>query len=324
MQRIFRAMQRYGLIVADNGSDMYVSGDDGRAVGQRRAQPRVPRPDRRRLRSRAARLEGQPAAAAGDTSASSADARISRLRVSDGRRRRMVAEQIRARGVRDPRVLDAMDAVPRERFIPEAARGEAYEDRPVPIGFGQTISQPYIVGYMTEALQLEPSHRVLEIGTGCGYQTAVLAELAARGLFDRADRRARGARAARRSTASATPTSHIRAGDGHAGWPEHAPFDRILGAAAAERGAAGARRAARRRRHPGAFRSASLAAGARACCRSTSGPRSSSARRRCPVRFVPMVIRRERRREQHARPGSAVRKALRRPAASGPGPSSPR
>jgi len=87
----------------------------------------------------------------------------------------MVAEQIRARGVVDRRVLDAMTKVPREIFIPEGARGEAYEDHPVPIGHGVTISQPYIVGYMTEALKLEPSHRALEIGTGCGYQTAVLA-----------------------------------------------------------------------------------------------------------------------------------------------------
>ena len=111
-------------------------------------------------------------------------------------RARMVADQIRARGVRDPRVLGAIARVPRELFLPEAQRAEAYEDRPVPIGFGQTISQPYIVAYMTEALKVEPSHRVLEIGTGCGYQTAVLAELAAGGLFDRVDRRAGRARAA--------------------------------------------------------------------------------------------------------------------------------
>src|SRR5678816_2426564 len=112
------------------------------------------------------------------TSASSADADFRYASPMDARRR-MVAEQIRARGVVDRRVLDAMEKVPRELFIPKAARGEAHEDRPVPIGFGVTISQPYIVGYMTEALKVEASHRVLEIGTGCGYQTAVLAELAA-------------------------------------------------------------------------------------------------------------------------------------------------
>src|SRR4051812_27860046 len=87
------------------------------------------------------------------------------------RRARMVAEQIRARGVRDERVLDALVRVPRESFIPEAQRVEAHDDHPVSIGHGQTISQPYIVGYMSEALRLAPEHRVLEIGTGCGYQT---------------------------------------------------------------------------------------------------------------------------------------------------------
>jgi protein-L-isoaspartate(D-aspartate) O-methyltransferase len=143
----------------------------------------------------------------------------------------MVAEQIRARGVRDPRVLDAMIRVPREQFVPPALRSEAYGDHPVSIGLGQTISQPYIVGYMSEALRVEPSHRVLEIGTGCGYQTAVLAELA-REVFsiellpELADRA--------RATLSALGYTnvHIRAGDGYAGWPEHAPYDRILGAAA--------------------------------------------------------------------------------------------
>jgi protein-L-isoaspartate(D-aspartate) O-methyltransferase len=80
----------------------------------------------------------------------------------------MVAQQIRARGVRDERVLDALERVPRESFIPDDLRHEAHRDCPVPIGHGQTISQPYIVGYMTEALRLESHHRVLEIGTGCG------------------------------------------------------------------------------------------------------------------------------------------------------------
>jgi protein-L-isoaspartate(D-aspartate) O-methyltransferase len=144
----------------------------------------------------------------------------------------MVAEQIRARGVRDDRVLDALLRVPRDTFVPEDLRGDAHSDHPVSIGFGQTISQPYIVGYMTEALRVEPSHRVLEIGTGCGYQTAVLAELAAcvysveivRELADRA-RRTLSALGYRNIT--------IRSGDGYEGWPDHAPYDRILGAAAA-------------------------------------------------------------------------------------------
>jgi protein-L-isoaspartate(D-aspartate) O-methyltransferase len=146
-------------------------------------------------------------------------------------RARMVAEQIRARGVRDERVLDAMTRVPRERFVPQAFRSEAFEDHPVTIGLGQTISQPYIVGYMTEALKLEPTHRVLEIGTGCGYQTAVLAELA-REVFsiEVLHELAEGAR--QMLTGLGYANVHIRAGDGYAGWPEHAPYDRILGAAA--------------------------------------------------------------------------------------------
>ena len=144
----------------------------------------------------------------------------------------MVAEQIRARGVVDRRVLDAMEKVPRELFIPTAARGEAHEDRPVPIGFGVTISQPYIVGYMTEALKVEASHRVLEIGTGCGYQTAVLAELAAH-VYSIEVIPELAARARATLDSLGYTTIAIRTGDGHHGWPEDAPFDRILGAAAA-------------------------------------------------------------------------------------------
>jgi len=145
----------------------------------------------------------------------------------------MVAEQIRARDVRDPRVLDALGRVPREIFIPEASRHEAHEDHPVPIGHGQTISQPYIVGYMTEALRLEPGHRVLEVGTGCGYQTAVLAELA-RDVFSIEVIAALADGARRTLDALGYRNVHIRVGDGHEGWPEHAPYDRILVAAAAD------------------------------------------------------------------------------------------
>jgi len=145
----------------------------------------------------------------------------------------MVSEQIRARGVHDPRVLDAMTRVPRHIFVPVEHISEAYEDHPVSIGFGQTISQPYIVGFMTEALQIRPTDRVLEIGTGCGYQTAILAELAAEvysveviaALADRA-----------RSTLHALGyrNVHVMVGDGYGGWPEHAPYERIVGAAAPE------------------------------------------------------------------------------------------
>lgn len=146
-------------------------------------------------------------------------------------RSRMISDQIRARGVRDQRVLDAMDRVPRHLFVPATERHEAYEDHPVPIGFGQTISQPYIVGFMTEALRVEPSHRVLEIGAGSGYQTAVLAELGATvyavEVIDALAERARHL-----LEELHYPNVHLRAGDGYAGWPEHAPYDRIIAAAA--------------------------------------------------------------------------------------------
>jgi protein-L-isoaspartate(D-aspartate) O-methyltransferase len=146
-------------------------------------------------------------------------------------RSRMVAEQIRARGVRDPRVLAAMDRVPRHLFVPAAERHEAYDDHPVPIGFGQTISQPYIVGFMTEALRVEPSHRLLEIGAGSGYQTAVLAELGA--TIYAVEVIAALAERARHLLQELNYTNaHLRAGDGYAGWPEHAPYDRIIAAAA--------------------------------------------------------------------------------------------
>ena len=145
----------------------------------------------------------------------------------------MVAEQIRARGVADERVLDALTRVPRERFIPEALRNDAHGDHPVPIGHGQTISQPYIVAYMTEALRVEPRHRVLEIGTGCGYQTAVLAELAAE-VFSVERIPELAARARETLDGLGYTNVQIRAGDGYEGWPEHAPYDRVLGAAAAD------------------------------------------------------------------------------------------
>ena len=144
----------------------------------------------------------------------------------------MVAEQIRAREVRDPRVLAALERVPREQFVPEASRHEAHEDHPIPIGHGQTISQPYIVGFMTEALRTEPAHRVLEIGTGCGYQTAVLAELV-EDVYSIEVIDALATRATNTLARLGYRNVHIRAGDGHHGWPEHAPYDRILVAAAA-------------------------------------------------------------------------------------------
>ena len=146
-------------------------------------------------------------------------------------RLRMVEEQIKARGIRDAGVLAAMLMVPRDRFVPSAVAPQAYADRSLPIGYGQTISQPFIVAYMTEALHVTNNMKVLEIGTGSGYQAAVLGELAREvytieivpQLADRA-----------RNTLAALGyrNVHGRTGDGYLGWPEQAPFDAIMVTAA--------------------------------------------------------------------------------------------
>jgi len=143
----------------------------------------------------------------------------------------MVDEQLRARGIRDPRVLDAMTRVPRHAFVPAAGRDEAYGDHPLPIGHGQTISQPYIVAFMSEALRLEPTHRVLEIGTGSGYQAAVLGELAGEVYtIEIIPELAESARKTLIENGYANVT--VRTGNGYLGWPEHAPYDRIMVTAA--------------------------------------------------------------------------------------------
>jgi protein-L-isoaspartate(D-aspartate) O-methyltransferase len=143
------------------------------------------------------------------------------------RRRAMVTEQLERRGIRDPLVLDAMGKVPRHRFVPDSAMTDAYDDSPLPIGFGQTISQPFIVAYMTEALELKPEHRVLEIGTGSGYQAAVLGELA-REVYTIEIVPALADDARRTLAALGYANVHVRTGDGYVGWEEAAPFDRII------------------------------------------------------------------------------------------------
>jgi len=143
----------------------------------------------------------------------------------------MVEYQLRARGIRDERVLKVMGELPREKFIGPVYREEAYEDRPVPIGAGQTISQPYIVALMTEALKVEPHHRVLEIGAGSGYQTAILAKLA-KEVFAIERIAELAERASKVLQKLGIDNVHLRVGDGTLGWPEQAPFDRILCAAA--------------------------------------------------------------------------------------------
>lgn len=147
------------------------------------------------------------------------------------RRRQMVDAQIRGRDIRDPRVLAAMARVPRHLFVRDADVDLAYGDHPIDVGYGQTISQPYIVAYMTEQLALPPGARVLEIGTGSGYQTAVLAEIAAEVysieiVAELADQ-------ARRLLEWLGYTNvRVRFGDGYAGWPEMAPFDAVIVTAA--------------------------------------------------------------------------------------------
>jgi len=148
-------------------------------------------------------------------------------------RERMVREQIEARGVSSPRVLDAMRTVPRHEFVPKDLADSAYNDHPLPIGEGQTISQPYIVALMTEILQLKPSDRILEIGTGSGYQAAVLSALAAEvytmeiktKLYDNSN-----------NTLKKLDYKNIncRNGDGYFGWPRAAPFDAIMITAAVD------------------------------------------------------------------------------------------
>ena len=139
----------------------------------------------------------------------------------------MVKNQIAARGVQNPEVIAAMRAVPRELFIPQSVRSQAYEDHPLPIGFGQTISQPFMVGLMTELLEPNKNHRVLEIGTGSGYQAAILSGLVGE-LYsiEIVPELARSAAETLRSLGLLNVT--VREGDGYRGWPEKAPFDGII------------------------------------------------------------------------------------------------
>ncbi len=144
----------------------------------------------------------------------------------------MVSRQIEARDVRDPRVLDAMRKVPRHLFVPEAERRFAYQDRPLPIGHRQTISQPYIVALMTELANVKPGDRVLEVGTGSGYQAAVLAEMGVQ-VFSIEIVEPLATRAKKTLDALGyAKRVEVRHGDGYAGWPAHAPFDAIVVTAA--------------------------------------------------------------------------------------------
>src|SRR5436853_7805956 len=141
-------------------------------------------------------------------------------------RQGMVMEQLMPRGVHEERVLAAMAKVPREEFVAQDSRTASYTDQPLPIGYGQTISQPFIVAFMTEQLRLAPGDRVLEIGTGSGYQAAILAELVAEVYsIEIIEPLAKTAEATLQRLGY--KNVHVKAGDGYKGWPEHAPFDAV-------------------------------------------------------------------------------------------------
>jgi protein-L-isoaspartate(D-aspartate) O-methyltransferase len=149
-------------------------------------------------------------------------------------RERMVAEQLVGRDITDAAVLRAMRRVPRHELVPESDRSQSYEDHPLPIGHGQTISQPYIVAYMTQLLRLKTGDKTLEVGTGSGYQAAVLAEVTKTNVYTIEIVRPLAERAARDLKRLGYTGVRVRHGDGYEGWPEHAPFDAIIVTAGAD------------------------------------------------------------------------------------------
>ena len=148
-------------------------------------------------------------------------------RIYESAAERMVAEQIEKRGVKDKRVLQAMRTVPRHKFVPDELKAYAYEDRPFPIGCGQTISQPYIVALMTELLKVDKEDKVLEVGTGSGYQAAILSQIV-REVYTIEIFEELGISAKRRLRELGYSNVKVRIGDGYYGWPEEAPFDAII------------------------------------------------------------------------------------------------
>jgi protein-L-isoaspartate(D-aspartate) O-methyltransferase len=170
---------------------------------------------------------------------SSVQKELSKVNNTDGmdlakRRERMVQEQLETRDIADPRVLSAMRKVPRHEFVPAEFIPSAYEDNALPLKSGQTISQPYIVAYMTQALELKGNERVLEIGTGSGYQTAILAEIV-QDVFSIEILPDLQQQACAVLSRLGYRNIRFRVGDGYMGWPEHAPYDRIIVTAAPER-----------------------------------------------------------------------------------------
>lgn len=173
------------------------------------------------------------AAAAGDDACADRGRPSAERSTPENERRRMVEEQLAARGIRDRRVLEAMGKVPRERFVPVEWRSLAYLDEPLPIGRGQTISQPYVVAFMAQALSLRGGERVLEVGSGSGYAAAVLAHLAAEvyGIELEPELHARSVETV---AELGYGNVHLRRGDGFRGWPERAPFQAIVVSCAME------------------------------------------------------------------------------------------
>ena len=202
-----------------------------------------------------------------------------------GMRARMVEEQIVRRGVRDERVLRAMGTVPRHLFVPDDLRDSAYEDGPLPIGEDQTISQPYVVAFMSEAIRPRPADRVLEVGTGSGYQTAVLAGLV--GHVYTTEVRPRLAEAARaRLVELGVSNVTLRVDDGSGGWPDEAPFDAILVTAAAP----SVPEALVEQLGDGARLVIPIGSGDQELVRVTRGRDGLARESLLPVRFVPLVL----------------------------------
>ncbi len=199
-------------------------------------------------------------------------------------RRAMVDLQIRRRGVTDPRVLRAMETVPRHAFVPPELRHLAHADEPLPIGEGQTISQPYIVAYMTEALGLQGGEKILEIGTGSGYQTAVLAEIV-REVFTVEVVEALSQRAEEVLGRLGYGNIRFRVGDGSRGWPEEAPFDAILVTAAPP----DVPEALKQQLAPGGRLVLPVGVQAQDLCRITRTAKGFQRETLLPVRFVPLV-----------------------------------
>lgn len=202
-----------------------------------------------------------------------------------GMRARMVEEQIVRRGVRDERVLRAMGTVPRHLFVPDYLRDSAYDDGPLPIGENQTISQPYVVAFMSEAIRPRPADRVLEVGTGSGYQTAVLAGLV--GHVYTTEVRPRLAEAARARLAELGVSNvTLRVDDGSGGWPDEAPFDAILVTAAAP----SVPEALVEQLGDGARLVIPIGSGDQELVRVTRGRDGLVRESLLPVRFVPLVL----------------------------------